>query len=93
MTKFKPSYLFFVISLCVLLSPSPANSQFALVRQVSTITEVLMGDSIEHNLGKSCKGSFLGGFYATILLTGAVGSPQEEATIVFTSTSDPTKIK
>ena len=51
-----------------------------------------MGDSIDHNLGDSCKGSFMGGFYATILLNGAVSSPQEEATIVFTSISDPTKI-
>ena len=93
MIKSNLSYLFVFISLYSLLFlSSSTNSQLSNLISVSSISEVIMGDGVSHSLGTKCEGSFMGGFYATILLNGAVSSPQEEATIVFTSTSDATKV-
>ena len=91
MLKSNLSYLFVLIPLYSLLLSS-TNSEILNLISVKSINEVIMGDGVNHSLGTKCEGSFMGGFYATILLNGAVSSPQEEATIVFTSTSDTTKI-
>ena len=76
MVNYRFSYLFVFISIISLLLISPSNSQFKLQR-ISTISGVIMGDGVTHKLGTKCEGSLMGGFYATILLTGAVRSPQE----------------
>lgn len=76
MVNSRVSYLFVYISIISLLFISPSRSQFKLKR-VSTISGVILRDGVTHKLGTKCEGSLMGGFYATILLTGTVSSPQE----------------
>ena len=86
------SYLVVLLSLSSLLL-SPNLSQQPNLISLSSISEVVMGDGLASSLGHRCEGSMMGGFYVTILLNGAISSPQDEATIVFTFEYDSTKVR